>query len=181
VEVPPARHQRTNFDGGGIFELPDFLTREMGEDRLLSAYLSPDPSIVWDPRLLGYEFKIEFAEESGTRVPPDQISSAGDLTWRLDGTTARLTLKSNSLPITVQQINIFRNGFPKDSAYPMKTIAPGKHVELAAEPIGLRWWSRKIQLRAEVFIVSGSFGFKRIAEARYSWKKSTTRMELYNK
>jgi hypothetical protein len=165
VEVSPSLHTRSHLDEGVTFELPDLLTMKMGEDRLLSAWLSSEPSVIWDPRLRDHRFKIEFTEGPGTRIPPEQISKAGDLAWHVEGKTARLAFRNESLPITIQQINIFRNGFPKDSTYPMKTIGPGEEdKELATEPIKLHWLLRKLRLRAEAFAVSGAFGFKRVAE-----------------
>ncbi|HEX3554594.1 MAG TPA: hypothetical protein VIA62_15335 [Thermoanaerobaculia bacterium] len=165
VEVPPSLSTRSHLDEGVTFELPDLLTVKMGDDRLLSAWLSSEPSIIWDPRLRDHRFKIEFTEGPGTRIPPEQISKAGDLAWQVEGTMAKLLFRNESLPIMVQQVNLFRNGFPKDSMYPMKTIGPGeKNDPLAVEPIKLHWLQRKLRLRAEVFAVSGAFGFKRVAE-----------------
>jgi hypothetical protein len=164
VEVPPSPPTRSHLDEGVTFELPDLLTAKMGKDRLLSAWLSSEPSVVWDPRLRDHQLKIEFTGETGMRIPPEQISKAGDLAWQVEGTMAKLVFRNDSLPIMVQQVNIFRNGFPKDSMYPVKTIGTGEKVELATEPIRLHWLLRKLRLRAEAFAVSGAFGFKRVAE-----------------
>jgi hypothetical protein len=164
IEIAPNIRLSALHDGGARFELPHELTHDLDEKGLLSAWIDAEQTLVWDPRLRNRRFEIEFATEGGARISPEEISQPGDLRWNAEKDTAILVVKNRAVCVTVQQVNVFRNGYPRDSVHPLQIVDPWDSVELLREPIAMRRWNRQLSLKAEALLVSGSFSCKRVAE-----------------
>jgi hypothetical protein len=169
VILPPRVERPDQNKGEAVFIIGNKLAAQLG-GASLEGSLDSDQDLVWDLGLLTGHFKVTFP------VKDDLLSEEGDLQWQIEQmgrshALAKLVYrhqKKRRRIVTLRQVNVFRNEYPRDTDYRWKRFRPGEEGELAIEILRVWPWSR-ISLRAEVLVVCDDRNDLREASAAVWW------------